>query len=427
MGYVIFYCTDVISVNPLTVGTLFALSKVIDGVTDIIAGYIVDRTNTKWGRGRPFDVCLIGAWISVVMIFMCPAGWPENVKVAWVVGWYILANSVFYTFLNAGEGVFFIRTFNKPQAVKMTSQGSIATSLMGLLCGITVPMMVNNAGKDPASWIVMAIVIAIPMTLTGLCRMLFVKEENDTVEIVEEKVKTDLRDIIRMFGKNKYLVIFSIVSLFSNIVGNMGVGVYYFDKVLGNLSIQSIFSAASALAVVALVILPPLMKRFHLQKILLVGQIASIFFNACCFIFYNNLPVLVVCYVLNTFATLPGVYVGRIIMMDCAIYNEFLGLNRMEGTMSSVVGFTRRAGSALGTFLLGVGLTLIQYDSTATVLAPITLMGLRVMMYGLPVIMAVIQVVLWLMYDLEKRLPEIKEKLAASRSTEVLAAEEPNQ
>ncbi len=422
MGYIVFFCTGVLLVNPLLVGTLFALSKVIDGVTDIIAGYIVDRTNTKWGRGRPYDVCLIGAWVSVIMIFLCPVGWDNGVKTAWIVFWYILANSVFYTFLNAGEGVFMLRAFNKAQIVKMTAQGNIATSLLGFSCGIVLPQLVNNAGKDPAAWTRLAITVAIPLTLIGLCRMLFVKEENDTVKIVEEKVKTDLKDIFRMLGKNKYWGIFCFITLLGNVVSNMGVAVYYFDKVLGNLGIQSVFAAASVLAVFALVLLPPLMKRFHLQKILLVGQLASIVFCLLCFIFYKNIPILVICYVASMFATLPGVYAGRLILFDAAIYNEYLGLNRMEGTMNSIFGFMKRAGSALGTFLLGVALTVIQYDAEATTLLPVTEWGLRIMMYGIPLISAALQALLWSAYDLEKRMPKITEELEEKTKSDTAGA-----
>lgn len=37
--------------NPALVGTLLVVSKLLDGFTDIIAGYLVDKTNTKWGEG----------------------------------------------------------------------------------------------------------------------------------------------------------------------------------------------------------------------------------------------------------------------------------------------------------------------------------------------------------------------------------------
>lgn len=317
-----------------------------------------------------------------------------------------------------------LRAFTKPQIVKMTSQGNIATSLLGLLCGMMIPQMIQNAGKDPAAWARLAITMAIPMTLIGLCRMLFVKEENEAVEAVEEKVKTDLKDIFQMMGKNRYWIIFCGVTLIANTISNMGVTAYYFDKILGNVGIASIFAGVSALAVFALVLLPKLLKKFHLQKILLVGQLISAVINIICFLFYKNLPILVVGYVLNMFVTIPGTYAVRLLLFDSAIYNEYLGLNCMEGSMNSLYGFCKRAGGAIGAFLLGLALKLIQYDPDATTLAPITFWGLRIMMYGLPVLGTVLQALLWSGYALEKKMPQIKEELAARKSQQSPAVSE---
>ena len=370
-------------------------------------------TESPWRRSAV--ICLVGAWFSSVMLFICPAGWSSGAKLIWVALWYTLSNAVFYTFLNAGEGVFMLRAFNKDQIIKLNTQGSIATSLLGFSCGIFLPQMVENAGKDPAAWGRMAVTVAVPLCLLGLCRMFFVKEENDTVEIMEEKVKTELRDILHMLGRNKYLLITSVILLISNTISSMGVTTYYFDKVLGNIGIASVFAGASALGVVALVFLPRLMKKFPLAKILLVGQLAAAVLSAVCFLFYDNIPILVICYVLSIFATLPGVYAGRILLFDMALFNEFLHLNRMEGSMASVQGFMRRAGSAMGAFLLGAALKAIGYDQSAVELAPLTFWGLRFMMYGLPVISALLQALLWSWYDLEKRMPEIKAELEGKR------------
>lgn len=256
--------------------------------------------------------------------------------------------------------------------------------------------------------------------------MIFVKEKNDAGTTVEEKAKTDLKEMAKMFGKNKYWSIYCIIGLIGSIVGNMGVGVYYFDKIIGDVGIQSAFAGVSALAVVALFVLPPLMKKVHLSKILLYGQLISAGLATISFIFYNNIPILVICYVLSMFATLPGVYAGRIIMCDAALYNEFVGLNRMEGTMSSVLGFMKRAGGALGTFLLGVGLKAIKYDAAATpeTLSTLTFWGLRIMMYGLPLLSAAVQALLWSFYKLDDMMPEIKAELERRGETDVKDGEE---
>lgn len=49
VGFLSIYCTDTLNMDPKLVGILLVISKLLDGVTDVVAGYIVDRTDTKWG------------------------------------------------------------------------------------------------------------------------------------------------------------------------------------------------------------------------------------------------------------------------------------------------------------------------------------------------------------------------------------------
>ena len=60
MGFLSIYCSDVLGINIALVGTLLMVSKIFDGFTDIIAGYIIDKTNTPLGKGRPYELCIIG-------------------------------------------------------------------------------------------------------------------------------------------------------------------------------------------------------------------------------------------------------------------------------------------------------------------------------------------------------------------------------
>ncbi|MCM1098871.1 MAG: MFS transporter [Ruminococcus flavefaciens] len=418
VGYISLFCTDVIKVNPLVVGTVLMITKLIDGVTDILAGYIVDRTNTRWGKGRPYDFCLIGTWGTLILLFACPTGWSDVAKIAWVAVFYILSNAVFTTFLNAGENVFMLRAFNKKQIIRFTSFGGIAMSLGGLLTGIIVPQMINHAGDDPKKWISAVAAVGVPLALIGMCRFLFIRERDDLVHEDENAEKVTLREIATLFRKNRYITLFCAIALINNIGSNIGIGTYYFKWVLGDLGVQSIFAAFSALGVIALVILPKVMKKFTVKQILIAGLLVSIVNSFICFLFYKNIPIMVACYVITTIANLPSVYISGIIMFDNADYNEYLGLHRMEGTMGAVRGFMGRIGSAVGVFLMGVILTVIRYDEAAAVQSDFTLTGLRVCMWLLPVVFTVLQLVLWNLYNIEKELPEVHASLEAKRAAQ---------
>lgn len=416
VGYVQLFCTDVIKVNPLLVGTVLMLTKIIDAVTDVVAGYIVDRTETRFGKGRPYDFCLIGTWITFILLFACPQNLSDMGKVAWIAVFYTLSNSVFTTFLNAGENVFMLRAFNKGQIVRFTAFGGLATSLGGLIVGIIVPQLISNAGENPAAWVRTVAIVGIPLAAIGMCRFLFVKERTDIQFESEDMEKVSLKTMWHLIKKNRYLNLYLIIAVVSNMITNMGMGVYFFKYILGDLGLQSIFAAFSALAVVALVILPKLMKKFSVKQILMGGLFISALANLICFLAYKSVPVLVAGYVISTMATVPGVYIIKIIMFDNADYNEYLGLPRMEGTMGAITGFAKRAGSALGSFLLGIVLTLIGFSAELEVQSDATLMGIRSFTYLLPMASAIVQFLLWKAYNLEAKLPEIHKTLETRRS-----------
>ena len=111
IGFLSVYCTDTLKMNPALVGTLLVVSKLLDGFTDIIAGYLVDKTNTKWGRGRPYELCIVGVWFCTWLMFSCSPQWSTVVKSAWILCMYALVNSIFYTFLNANNTVYMVRAF----------------------------------------------------------------------------------------------------------------------------------------------------------------------------------------------------------------------------------------------------------------------------------------------------------------------------
>lgn len=74
LGYATFYCTDVLQLAPALVGTLFMVSKIFDSFTDIVAGFIVDRTQTRWGKGRPYEIF----YVVPVAVHMAAVQLPDE-------------------------------------------------------------------------------------------------------------------------------------------------------------------------------------------------------------------------------------------------------------------------------------------------------------------------------------------------------------
>ena len=72
MSYVSYFATNCLGISAGVIGALLLASKLFDGITDLIAGYFVEKTNTKLGKGRPYDLCIIGVWICTVLMFAVP-------------------------------------------------------------------------------------------------------------------------------------------------------------------------------------------------------------------------------------------------------------------------------------------------------------------------------------------------------------------
>ena len=52
--YLLYFYTDVMKLNAAAIATMFVVCRVIDGITDVLVGFAIDKTRTKWGKSRPW-------------------------------------------------------------------------------------------------------------------------------------------------------------------------------------------------------------------------------------------------------------------------------------------------------------------------------------------------------------------------------------
>ena len=139
---------------PGIVGTLIAVSKLLDGVTDIFFGSLIDKTHSKMGKARPWMLYgYIGCAITLVAIFAIPTNLGQFAQYAWFLIAYTLLNAVFYTANNmAYSALTALITKNSAEQVEMGSYRfmfAFATSL--LIQSITLGA-VTALGGGAAGW-----------------------------------------------------------------------------------------------------------------------------------------------------------------------------------------------------------------------------------------------------------------------------------
>lgn len=417
ISYIQMYCTDALGLSPALVGTLLLTTKLFDGFTDIIAGYIVDKTNTKIGRGRPYELCIIGTWVCTLLLFSCPPGWEVPVKCVWIVVMYTAVCSIFNTFLNANTTPYMVRAFNNQEKyVSLTSYGGVMTMIGAAVVNISFPTLMGQLATSAKGWTTLILIFAVPGLLLGILRFIFIPEKYN-VDVKTEKV--NLREVLTVLKTNKYIYAVAVMVLMTNLVSNMGVNIYYYKYVVGNVSLYSIVAMVSMVMLPVMFIFPPLMKKMRLSTIMFIG------FGLCCIGSIINwfavgyFPALLVAALLAGVGVVPINMLMGLMVIDCADYNEYQGMARMEGTLGVIPGLGIKIGSALGSFLLGVFLQMGGYISSADdafVTQPDSaILMLRLLMSLIPLVLYVIAMIASKCYTLDRKMPKIREELDERR------------
>lgn len=162
-SFVMVYLTDTIGLASGIVGTLIAVSKLLDGFTDIFFGSMIDKTHSKMGKARPWMLYgYIGCAITLVACFAVPTSLGRTAQYAWFFIAYTLLNGVFYTANNiAYSALTSLVTKNSKERVQMGSYRFIFAFSTNLLIQAVTVGFVAKCGGDAAAWRMVAIIYAV--------------------------------------------------------------------------------------------------------------------------------------------------------------------------------------------------------------------------------------------------------------------------
>ncbi len=245
-AFVMIFLTDTVGMNAGVVGTLIAVSKLFDGVSDVFFGSLIDKTQTKMGKARPWMFYgYFGCALCLVAIFCIPANISATSQYAWFFIAYTMLNAGFYTANNiAYSALTALITKNNHERVQMGSirfMFAFGTSM--LIQTITVEL-VAHFGGGAAAWRTVAIIYAVFGIISNTISVMSVKEltpeelaEGETVhgQAAEDHTneKYSLADAFKLLIKNKYyLMICGSYILMQIYTATLNMGIYYMTYVL---------------------------------------------------------------------------------------------------------------------------------------------------------------------------------------------------
>lgn len=416
-AYLMIYSTDTLQIPAAMVSILLVASKLVDGVTDMLAGLIVDRTETKWGKGRPYEVFIVGIWFFTWLMFTCPTEFSTPIKAAWIFITYTMVNSICLTFLNANNATYMVRAFDKQEHyINISSYGSIFTMLAAIIFNIIAPILVSNIATNASGWSFLVACIAIPMTIIGLLRVLFIPEIRKIGDSQESTEKVNIKDVVKLIKYNKYILYLSLANFVFSFVANMGIAVYYFTYVVGNLGLAGITAATQIILMPIAFILPGLIKKFSVGGVVKYGFFISALGYLVNYFAGSNVPLLVIGAILTGGGTIPISMLIALLVIDNADYNEFKGGQRMEGTMSSIVSFASKVGAAAGTGILGVLLSMSGYTGNINTTPDSSITMIQMLYSLIPMALYLLCMLTMNLYKLDKEMPQIRASLEEKRA-----------
>lgn len=421
MGYLSIYCTDTMGIPAALVGTLLAASKIFDGFTDLLAGYIIDNTNSRWGKGRPYELALLFGWICTVLLYSCPPGLSMVVKCVWLFSMYVLTNSIFYTLLKANGTPYLVRAFKtEDEIVSLSTIGNIMTFGGVLVFNVAFPILMAKLATSPAGWRTLALIFAVPLCAFGMLRFFFIKEtvQVETSEKAKERVK--FSDMFQVLKSNRYVWVLALSGFVLNFVTSLGVQTYYFKYIVGDLSIMSFMAFSQVIALPFLLVFPAFIKKYSAKKLVTVGYAISVAAALLNFFAYDNVPLLMLAVIIIGIGSMPGSSMQSVLTIECADYNEWKGMRRLEGTIGSVRGFAGKIGSGLGAGATGIMLGLSGYISQEGAVQPDSALMMVRMLYSLvPMALYLLVVFSMKFYDLDKKIPQIRKDLEVNRGNTI--------
>ena len=421
MLQITFYCTDMLGLSAVVVGAVLMGSKIFDAITDILAGYIIDNTHSKWGKGRPYDVAVSLMWISTVLLFSVP-NFGTFGKTIYVFILYAMVNSVFGTLCMVADPVYLTNSIRSDRnKMTVTSFQGAIIMIGATIAGIVTPALVGSIGMQKSGWTIIALIYAVPSAIIGSLRLFFIKEIKLNDAAMKNRPKLSIRNGLKVLFSNSFALLICLLVILNNSLSTIqsAAATYYFKWIFGNVSLASLISIPTMLTPIFLAFVPALSRKIGNGKILQIGFASMALGFLIRIMGGANLVTILISALLVAVGTIPIGTLSSVYAYDCMDYGEWKTGIRIEGMLASSSSFSYKLGGGIGSGLLGIMMSLSGYVSGEDVVAQSadSLGMIKFLFGGLPLILAVIAFIISLFYKLDKYKPQINEWMSSRHSS----------
>ena len=425
-SYLMIFYTDVFGMPAAVVGTMFLITRVWDSAFDPIIGIIADRTQSRWGKFRPYLLYLAIPFAVIGVLTFTTPDFSDGGKVIYAYFTYSLMMMV-YSAINVPYASLLGVMSPESKDRNMLSTYRMTFAYIGSFIALLLFMpMVNrfSMGHDEQhGWMMSVIVIAV------LCALLFygcfawTTERVKPIKKQQNSLKSDLQDLLHnrpwwiLLGAGVAALVFNSI--------RDGATVYYFkyyvvEEEYASISLFGIsfvlsglyLAVGQAANIVGVVLAAPLSKKKTYMWAMSIATVLSVIF------YWFDKEQLMLMFI---FQVLISICAGSIFPLlwsmyaDCADYSELKTGNRATGLIFSSSSMSQKFGWAIGSAVTGWLLAFYGFEANA-VQGEEAIHGIRMFLSWLPAMGTVLSVIFISLYPLsEKEMRKITNQLNDKR------------
>lgn len=423
--FLLFYYTDVFGIAAAAVGTMFLITKIFDAVSDPIMGLIADRTNSRWGKFRPY---LLFAAIPYGLCGYAMFANPDLSDTGKLIYAYVTYSLMMlaYTLINVPYSALMgVISPVSMERTKVASYRFFFAISAGMMVGTFVrPLQRILGGGDDAVGFKLTMAIFAVVSVILFWITFFTTKERVIPEPKKSNIRADLK-VLMQNGPWKVLFWAGIFTLI-NIAVRQGTQLYYFKYYVGDdgtpwvwiIDKASLFISTGTLAMLVGVVLTRFLCERYEKRFLLItlSTINAIFMASFFFIPPEAFGLMLVLNMLASLAAGPTPALVWSMYADCADYGEWKVGRRTTGLVFSGIQFSHKLGLAVGAGMAGIILSWFGFVANE-VQSETAMLGIRFMFAIFPAIFALLGVAAIFFYRIDNdMLQQMERELAAKHA-----------
>lgn len=412
--FVMIYLTDTMGLNPGIIGTLIMVSRIFDGASDIFFGSLIDKTNTRMGKARPWMFwAYFGCAAMIVAIFAVPPSLGDFAMYTWFFITYVLLNAVFFTANNiAYSALTALITKNAEERVQMGCIRFVFAFGTSLLIQVSTVGLVQFFGGGAEAWRSVAIIFAlVGLTVNTISvfsvrelppEVLYARPDEDAEEeqetIAEDK-PTLLASLKLLIANKYYLMIVLVFTLGQVVTAMLGMGIYFMTYILGDTNYFSTFAWAINVPMILTLLATPFVVKWArgIYWVNLYGYIIAFIGRALVIVaaFMGSIPLMLVFTAVGSIGMAPLQGTLNALIAEASEHTFMTKKKRIDGVMFSATSLGVKIGGGIGVAVTGWLLAASGYVGGAEVQPESAVTMIQFMYLWMPaIILAIVAVVL---------------------------------